>query len=63
MSLLSFDRRRDQTLLGDGDYADKAGAYGIQNAASVFVKEISGDYYSIVGFPIGAVNQALKTFI
>ncbi|MBH1095072.1 septum formation inhibitor Maf, partial [Enterococcus faecium] len=22
-----------------------------------------GDYYSIVGFPIGAVNQALKTFI
>ncbi len=45
-----------------GDYADKAGAYGIQNAASVFVKEISGDYYSIVGFPIGAVNQALKTF-
>ncbi|PHL06875.1 Maf family protein [Enterococcus faecium] len=49
--------------LETGDYADKAGAYGIQNAASVFVKEISGDYYSIVGFPIGAVNQALKTFI
>ncbi|WP_165004119.1 MULTISPECIES: Maf family protein [unclassified Enterococcus] len=46
--------------LATGDYADKAGAYGIQNAASVFVKEISGDYYSIVGFPVGAVNQALK---
>ncbi len=55
--------KRSIAYLETGDYADKAGAYGIQNAASVFVKEISGDYYSIVGFPIGAVNQALKTFI
>ena len=46
--------------LATGDYADKAGAYGIQSLAGAFVKAINGDYYSIVGFPIGAVNQALK---
>ncbi|MGN8980930.1 Maf family protein [Enterococcus villorum] len=49
-----------ETYLATGDYADKAGAYGIQSFAGAFVKEIKGDYYSIVGFPIGAVYQALK---
>ena len=42
--------------------SDKAGAYGIQNGAGVFVEKIEGDYYSIVGFRVGAVNQMLKDF-
>ncbi|MBO0409727.1 septum formation protein Maf [Enterococcus hulanensis] len=48
--------------LDSDDYKDKAGAYGIQNGAGVFVKKIEGDYYSIVGFPVGVVNQMLKKF-
>lgn len=48
--------------LDSDDYKDKAGAYGIQNGAGVFVEKIEGDYYSIVGFPVGAVNQLLKKF-
>lgn len=48
--------------LDSDDYKDKAGAYGIQNGAGVFVERIDGDYYSIVGFPVGAVNQMLKNF-
>ncbi len=48
--------------LSTGDYQDKAGAYGIQGPAGIFVKKIEGDYYSIVGFPVGAVNQVLKHF-
>lgn len=51
------------TYLATGDYQDKAGSYGIQSFAGAFVKEIRGDYYSIVGFPIGAVNQSLKKFV
>lgn len=46
--------------LDSDDYKDKAGAYGIQNGAGVFVEKIEGDYYSIVGFPVGLVNQMLK---
>lgn len=46
--------------LDTGEYADKAGAYGIQDQASLFVKKVDGDYYSIVGFPVGVVNQMLK---
>ncbi|WAA10242.1 Maf family protein [Fervidibacillus albus] len=39
---------------------DKAGGYGIQGYGSLFVKEIKGDYYSVVGLPIGKVYRALR---
>lgn len=51
-----------ENYLDTGDYLDKAGAYGIQGLAGTFVKEISGDYYSIVGFPIGVVQRMLREF-
>lgn len=41
----------------------KAGAYGIQDLGSLFVKEIHGDYYNIVGLPIAKLNQEIKEFI
>jgi len=41
---------------------DKAGAYGIQGHASKFVKEIKGDYFTVVGLPIGQLYQKLKTY-
>lgn len=39
---------------------DKAGAYGIQGKAAIFVEEIKGDYYSVVGLPLNRLNIALK---
>jgi septum formation protein len=45
-----------------GEYADKAGAYGIQGAAKVFVEAINGDYYAIVGFPVNTVSHLLAEF-
>lgn len=39
---------------------DKAGAYAIQGEAMRFIKEIQGDYYAVVGLPIGALYQKLK---
>lgn len=41
---------------------DKAGAYAIQGIGSKFIKKIDGDYYAIMGLPIGEVYQRLKTF-
>lgn len=46
--------------IASGDPMDKAGAYGIQGDFAVHVKGISGDYYNVVGLPIGRVYQELK---
>ncbi|MBR2404934.1 MAG: septum formation protein Maf [Clostridia bacterium] len=39
---------------------DKAGAYGIQEYAGVFVEKINGDYYNVVGLPLSKLYQLLK---
>ncbi|NME35891.1 MULTISPECIES: nucleoside triphosphate pyrophosphatase [Fusobacterium] len=39
---------------------DKAGAYGIQGKGSFFVEKIQGDFFSIMGFPIGKFVRTLN---
>ena len=39
---------------------DKAGAYGIQEAAGAFVEWIDGDFYNVVGLPLCRLCQMLK---
>ncbi len=41
---------------------DKAGAYAIQDKAGMFIKEVKGDYFNIVGLPIFSLYQELKKF-
>ncbi|MBI5044051.1 MAG: septum formation inhibitor Maf [Nitrospirae bacterium] len=38
---------------------DKAGGYGIQGKAAVFVKKIEGDYFNIVGLPLNTLYEML----
>lgn len=46
----------------NADVLDKAGAYGIQNEASIFIKEIKGDYYNVVGLPLAKLYKKLSDF-
>lgn len=39
---------------------DKAGAYGIQEAAGAFVEKIDGDFYNVVGLPLCKLCCILK---
>lgn len=43
-----------------GEYKDKAGAYGIQGYGGVFVEEIHGCYYNVVGLPLNKLSKMLK---
>lgn len=42
------------------DPMDKAGAYGIQNGAALFVEKIHGDYFNVVGLPVCRLGCILK---
>ncbi|MBP3567974.1 MAG: septum formation protein Maf [Lachnospiraceae bacterium] len=49
-----------ERYVDSGEPMDKAGAYAIQGLFAPYIKEISGDYYNIVGFPIAGIYQRLK---
>ncbi len=45
-----------------GEPSDKAGAFGIQGRGALFVKEIYGDYYNVMGLPLFSLIESLKEF-
>ena len=47
--------------IATGEPSDKAGAYGIQGRAAVFIKSINGDYNNVVGLPVAALWQYLNS--
>ena len=60
---VEFYELTDQEIeeyISTGEPLDKAGAYGIQGRGALLVRKIDGDYYSVVGFPVGRLNRELK---
>ena len=53
--------REDEILryAASGDPLDKAGAYGYQSGACIFVESIRGDYFNVVGLPVCRVSVEL----
>jgi septum formation protein len=48
------------SYIKSGEPMDKAGAYGIQGKGGIFVKEIIGCYYNVVGLPLNKLNEMIK---
>lgn len=48
--------------VASGEPMDKAGAYGIQGRAAVFIEEIRGSYTGIMGLPLFETAQLLDAF-
>lgn len=55
MSLAEID-----WYVATGEPMDKAGAYAVQGSAALFIEEIQGDYFNIVGLPVRLVYKLAR---
>lgn len=60
VTMYAMDASEIERYVLSGEPMDKAGSYGIQEAAAAFVKGISGDYNNVVGLPVARLYQELK---
>ena len=62
VTMVSMTEKEIADYVASGDSMDKAGAYGIQGLAAIFISEIKGDYYNVVGLPISRVYHEIEQF-
>jgi septum formation protein len=55
-----FDEATARRYAETGEPMDKAGSYGIQGLGAALVEGLDGDYYSVVGFPVGTFLDLLE---
>lgn len=57
----ALEEEEIERYVRSGSPLDKAGAYGIQDDdGALFVSSITGDYFTVVGFPLRSFYTALK---
>jgi septum formation protein len=55
----SLDSAAIAAYVASGDPMDKAGAYGIQGRGAALVEALEGDFYTVMGFPLGDFMRRL----
>lgn len=56
----NLDEQEIHRYIATKEPMDKAGSYGIQGGASLFVEKLIGDYFNVVGLPVCRLGQMLK---
>jgi septum formation protein len=52
VTFLPLDQAGIEAYIASGEWTDKAGAYGVQGLAGMFVAEVRGEYSNVVGLPL-----------
>ncbi|NLD87332.1 MAG: septum formation protein Maf [Clostridiales bacterium] len=52
--------REIEGYIATGSPMDKAGGYGVQDMAALFVERIEGDYYNVMGLPLHRLGLMLR---
>jgi septum formation protein len=63
VSRVEFEPLPPRTIdayIGWHEWTDKAGAYGIQGRAALFIRRIGGCYFNVVGFPVNLFYDLLQ---
>ena len=55
-----LDEAEIERYVATGEPLDKAGAYGAQGFASLFVERIEGDFFNVMGLPLCLLGKMLK---
>ena len=54
--------REINAYIATGSPLDKAGSYGAQDLAALFVERIEGEFYTVVGLPMCGLGKLLDAF-
>ena len=54
--------RELRAYIRTGEPMDKAGAYGVQGKGALLVERIDGDFFNVMGLPVGLLARLLKGF-
>ena len=64
MTFKDLSENTIQNYIESFDVLDKAGAYNIEDAENILIKNIDGCYNNIVGFPLKKFNMSMiKTIL
>ncbi len=56
----ALDEEVIAAYVDSGECDDKAGAYGIQDTAALWIEGICGDYFNVVGLPVHRLEALLR---
>ncbi len=59
VTMYDMSEKEIEHYIATGEPMDKAGAYGIQGKGAIYIKGIAGDFYNVMGLPIGKLYQEL----
>ena len=57
-----LSEREIAAYIATGEPMDKAGAYGAQGKAALFVEGIEGDFFNVMGLPVEQLGLVLARF-